>query len=181
MGYRDHHRRLFGNIDDPNFDPNSSGAISRVRRGERITTPHPMVQLAEAAGDGAKTGVKASVNGVSSVAVSTLTVGFVQYDGPLEVTDQDMANGYNTSFAIVKITGEVVVGIGTGAASKMGHIGRAAMALDMAGNAASVGRGATSIYNDGLNFQNGLETAGGLFGLGGNATGALSKASTCVG
>jgi len=80
---------------------------------------------------------------------------------------------------------ELYVGVLTGGAATANQgsraavlAGRAAFAWDLAGNATGVERGVRDmILNGGPTFSNVLETAGGLFGLGGNALGALSRTS----
>jgi RHS repeat-associated protein len=127
------------------------------------------VSVAGAVGSGLQTGGKAVVN----AAGSTVSVGF--YEGPFEVTQQDIYNGYNTSRLIAGLSGEILVGVGTGgiatyakAGTAARYFGKTALAFDTASNVIGVGRGAVDIYENGIGLGNSAQIAGSAFGLGGN-------------
>jgi hypothetical protein len=68
---------------------------------------------------------------------------------------------------------------------QVGRWGRYALYWDTAQNAVQVGRGGYDIYENGLNWANGLQVGTGLLGLGGNYTawrrlsgGGLHKSTT---
>ena len=127
---------------------------------------------------GAKTGVKAVGNAVTDTVVSTASLGFVDNVQMFTVTSEDMANGYNLSYGIMRTYSEVAAGFALGGASKAaGTAGKAAFAWDMAGNAMNVGRGTVDAYSNGLGWQNGIQMVGGAAGLTGNLTGALRATS----
>jgi hypothetical protein len=123
------------------------------------------VSVGGAFASGLTTGGKA----VGNAAASGLSLGF--YDGPFEVTQQDIYNGYNTSRLIAGASTEFLVGVGTGGLSRYGAVGKAALAFDATSNALGVGRGATDAYKNGLGVGNSIQIVGGAFGLSGNAAG----------
>jgi RHS repeat-associated protein len=124
--------------------------------------------ITAAVGSGLATGGKAVVNAGAGTAVGLGTLGFVDYAGPLTVTNQDMANGYGASYVIARGSTELLAGVGTGALGAYGSIGKAVTAYDAAGNVVSVGRGSADIYNNGASFGNVAQVVGGGLGLGGN-------------
>jgi hypothetical protein len=83
--------------------------------------------------------------------------------------------GYARAYGITRVTFEVALGFGLGAAaSAPGKLGKIAFAVDMAGNGTAVVRGGYGVCQDGkLTFSNGAELFGGLAGLG---SGFLGKA-----
>ena len=109
---------------------------------------------------------------------SSLSLGF--YDGPFEVTQQDLANGYAASRLIAGVSTELLVGAATGGLatySKAGtaarYASKAALVFDTGNNAVGAGRGVIDAYNNGLSVGNSLQILGGAAGLAGNvATGS---------
>lgn len=133
--------------------------------------------LAVAAGGGTATGGKAVINAGAGTAVSTLTLGTVDYAGPLSVTDYDRSIGYNASYGFARVGTEIGAGLLTGAAGNAGRIGRAVAVWDTAGNAVGLGQGLSDAYlQGGLTWQNGVQIAGNAAGLAGNLTGATRAA-----
>jgi RHS repeat-associated protein len=132
--------------------------------------------VGKAFNSGLETGHKAVINGIASGAVSFGTLGFVDYQGPARVTRQDIYNGYETAFAVSRLTTEFVGGAALGgiaSAGKFGRLGTAALAYDTAGNAVGAGRGLVNAYNNGLTVGNSVQIVGGALGLAGNvATGS---------
>ena len=139
-----------------------------VAYGYNGRTNHESV--AAAAGYGTLTGGKSLINAAASQGAQFVSLGFWDYQGPLAVTQWDMQHGYGAASIIHNASLGVLVGIGTGGLGKLGSVGRAVQAWDAAGNVASVGRGAISVYNEGgLTLKNSMQLAGGLGGLAGNA------------
>jgi hypothetical protein len=131
------------------------------------------VDLAVAGGRGTVTGGKAVVNAGAGTAVSTLTLGTKNYAGPLTVTAYDRAIGYNASYGFARVGTEIGAGLGTGALSQFGRIGRVATAWDTAGNAVGLGQGVGNAYQQGgLTWQNSVQIVGNAAGLSGNLAGA---------
>lgn len=124
---------------------------------------------------GAGTGLKAVTNAAATQTVSFLTLGSVDYAGPLAVTQWDIESGYGSANFIANGS----IGLGTallgGPLSKLGKgIGVAYTTFDAAGNVVSLARGTESIYSDGLNWSNGAQTVGGSLGVFGNSAGTRS-------
>lgn len=90
--------------------------------------------------------------------------------------------GYQRSYIIMRVTSELALGFGVGAAaSAPGKLGKAAFAIDMAGNGMAAIRGGYGVAKDGkLDFEDGAELAGGLFGIGGGILGKLSRSGKSV-
>lgn len=117
-------------------------------------------------GSGLTTGGKAVVNSLAS----TVTLGF--YDGPAQVTRQDINNGYNAARFSAGVGTETLVGLATGGLSRLGAAGKAIFAFDTVGNVVNAGRGGLDAYNNGFSLGNSVQIVGGAAGLGGNiATG----------
>lgn len=147
-------------------------AFSTLFGGERIDIVNNALKPLERAsyiaaiGSGLRTGGKA----VGNATASSLTLGF--YDGPFSVTDTDRLYGYDSSRLIAGVSTELLVGAATGYSTRVaGTAGRAAFAFDATSNVVGAGRGIANASRDGLNLGNGFEIAGGLAGLGGNASG----------
>lgn len=90
--------------------------------------------------------------------------------------------GYQRSYIIMRVTSELALGFGVGAAaSAPGKLGKAAFAIDMAGNGMAAIRGGYGVAKDGkLDFEDGAELAGGLFGIGGGILGKLGRSGKSV-
>jgi hypothetical protein len=87
--------------------------------------------------------------------------------------------GYARAYLITRVTFEVGLGFGLGAAaSAPGKLGKIAFAVDMAGNATAVARGGYGVARDGeLNFSNGADLVGGALGIGGGVLGKAFKSA----
>ncbi|MCL2624810.1 MAG: hypothetical protein FWD31_14195, partial [Planctomycetaceae bacterium] len=125
---------------------------------------------------GLGTGLKANVNGAAGAAASMATLGFVDQMEVWGVTDWDRSVGYDTAVGFAQAGYTILGGVATGGlACGGGKIAQAAKIYDLAGNIVGVGRGSADIYEDGLNFQNGVQVLGSSLGIAGNA---LSKCFT---
>jgi len=120
------------------------------------------------AGSGLLTGGKAIFNSVADTVTNLVTLG--SYDSPIRFTPTptDIANGFGAASISARIGGEIVSGLLTGGASKLGKLGNVVFALDMGGNILGAERGAVDIANNGASVQNIIQVAGGLAGLAGN-------------
>ena len=132
-------------------------------------------------GDGLCTGVKGVVNGASGAVVSTVTLGYRDYNGPFEMNEKDIAYGGNISQGIARASGEIAIGVATGgvasAASKTANISKGAKyaahavnIFDATGNTLNVGRGSYDMSQKGVSFGNSVQVLGGGVGLAGNIT-----------
>jgi hypothetical protein len=120
------------------------------------------------------TGFQAAGNATLDTAGGIISLGF--WDPP-DVFGGTNNPGYNGSYMIFRVMTETGASLGTGALSVTSRAGRVVFAIDMAGNASSMGRGGYSIATEGANFGNVLEAGGGALGLGLGVVGkTLSKA-----
>lgn len=146
-----------------------------------LMTQHPLATLKGAAG-GLVTSGKVLVNGTLTTLKSTATLGMASSPVEvLQVSEVDRANGYDTSFAIMRTSQELLVGVTTGKLAAMkypgrlGQIATGAYYLDAAQNATSTVRGGYGVaFGEGWTFQNSLNLAGGVMGLSGNVVGRVS-------
>ena len=139
--------------------------------------------VSDAAWDGFWNGAQTGANAVGNAAIDTAW-GFVTLGQgePWEVFDTS-GEGYATSYMFARAGFELLAGAGLGAAAQApGKLGKAAFALDAAGNANTVGRGGYGWWKDGeLNFADGVQIVGGAFGFAGNFGGAFSKKGRATG
>jgi RHS repeat-associated protein len=125
-------------------------------------------------GDGLRIGVQANVNAIPTAARSLVTLGI--WAEPWEVWAVDDADRpfYDNGFMFARFGWELLptAGIGklTQAPGQIGRWGRHALYWDATQNTVQVGRGGYDIYDNGLNWNNGLQVGGALLGLGGNYT-----------
>ena len=155
-------------------------AIPDLSIGIAIGTSHDPVEAAKEVARGFKTGTKAVVNGVAIAAVKTVTLGTCG-DGLelIGVTDKDRELGYDTAVQFSTASGEILIGVASGNAAAIlkngGILARAASGglniLDAAGNVVGVVKGVYDASTNGINLSNGLQIAGSLLGLAGNAKG----------
>jgi len=112
---------------------------------------------------------KGIVNGLSSAVVSTATLGFVDN---VQVWNPNAYQGdaYSLAYGFSRVSGELGVGLAVGGIAKGGgSIAKAGVWLfDAAGNTIGAGRGVLNASECGLNWQNGVQIAGGAMGLAGN-------------
>ena len=160
------------------------GAIDRVRSGRLIKTGSAAAQITTAAGKGLKTGSKAVVNATASTVVSTVTFGGVDNVQAWKVTDEDIRNGYNTSYAFARGGTEILVGVATGAgATKLAQVGTKAAKYgsyairvgEAAQNVVQGGRGMADMVENGVTLENSVQVLGAGFATVGDFTGTLRK------
>ena len=126
-------------------------------------------------GDGWRTGRNTALRAIGNAGIDTgwglVTFGF---GNSWEVFDTS-GEGYATSYMFARGGFELLAGLGIGKlATAPGTLGKAAFAVDVSGNVASVARGGYGVYKDGeLNFADGAQLLGGGAGLVGNFAGAL--------
>jgi hypothetical protein len=159
----------------------SASGWSTLFRDLSLMTRHPWATIQGAVGGFATSG-KVLVNGTLSTLKSTATLGLAT--SPVEilsVSEEDRANGYDTSFAIFRASQELLVGSGTGklaAVKYSGHLGqvaRGAYYWDAAQNVTSMTRGAYGVtLGEGWTAENSLNLAGGMLGISGNVIGRTS-------
>jgi RHS repeat-associated protein len=136
--------------------------------------------LAVAAIKGVGTGVVAVVNQAGKAVVSTASLGMVEPGNIIDPSQESIDDGsYGLATIPARLGAELALGIGVGVAGKCGGwAGRIALGWDSAGNVVGAGRGINDILHNGVNWNNGLQTLGGLAGLAGNAMG-LRNATSC--
>ena len=127
---------------------------------------------------GTATGGKAIVNQGARAGYSTLTLGLDECGDLLPVTEEDRFLGYDYSATAARLGSELLIGVSPAYLVKLGRAGtlagRGINIYDSAGNLVSVGSGAVNAANNGLNWGNGLQMAGGAVGLTGNGFAAWS-------
>jgi RHS repeat-associated protein len=122
------------------------------------------------------TGPKAVVNAAAGTVVSFATLGTRDWQ-PIPVSDAERQRGYGLSYGIARVSTEVGFGIATGAASTLGHAGKAILVWDLAGNAFMTGEGIGNMACEGVTWQNSLQVGFGAAGFGGNAVGRWGRSS----
>ena len=142
-------------------------------QGPGISYTEPGIgMIAEGAACGLKTGVKANVNSSWGTFVSLITVGFVEPGDFWVPTDEDLANGYELSKAVSRISKEFLAGVMTGGLSKVSlagkakWVGKAAFYADLAQSTHTASKGAADAADNGLTLQNGTMIASGYLGIG---------------
>jgi hypothetical protein len=148
----------------------------RARQGLPLLEPPPHWTSVAAAeiGDGLRIGLQANVNAAATATRSLVTLGL--WAEPWEVwavADEDRPY-YESGFLAARVGWELLPSYGIGKLTQVpgqvGRWGRYALYWDTAQNAVQVGRGGYDIYENGLNWANGLQVGTGLLGLGGNYT-----------
>jgi hypothetical protein len=148
----------------------------RARQGLPQLEPPPHWTSVAAAeiGDGLRIGLQANVNAAATATRSLVTLGL--WAEPWEVwavADEDRPY-YEGGFLAARVGWELLPSYGIGKLTQVpgqvGRWGRYALSWDTAQNAVQVGRGGYDIYENGLNWANGLQVGTGLLGLGGNYT-----------
>lgn len=146
----------------------NESTLGRIERAEQLSDRWDVKLSASA---------KALGNSTVDTVVSGVTLGFV--DG-VEVWTPNAyeQSAYGTAYGFARVSSEIGFGLALGAAQ--GVKGASALtrfvsgsmfALDMGGNAVSFGRGAYSMYEDGITWENALQAGSGLAGFSGNMGG----------
>ncbi len=128
--------------------------------------------------NGLKTGAKANVNGISSAAANTFTLGYVDSVEPWTVYEDDINGGYGTALMFARGGGELLlIAAPTGVASLAAHGGRMGKAavytgyglrgVDAVSNWHDAGEASVDIVRNGASLQNtaqlGMSTLGMTF------------------
>jgi hypothetical protein len=111
-------------------------------------------------------GAKANVNALATAPWRIVTLGFGGNLEPWAVTDEDRRSGYNLSFGLQEFGYETLLTAGLGRlATAPGRISSAVRLYYTVDSGVQVGRGINDIANNGLTWQNGLQTGLAVFGL----------------
>ena len=119
------------------------------------------------------TGVKAIVNQSTKTAAGLVSLGFWNPDDLWNVTQADLARGYDLATLPARGGAEIVTALAPGKlVQTLGYGRRAQYAVtgwEAAGNLAGAGRGGYDVYRNGVTWQNAAEIGGNLAGFGTNA------------
>ena len=133
-------------------------------------------EIAKGFGSGLLTGAKSVANGISGAVVSTVTLGFKDYNGPFVLTETDISYGGQVSQSIARVSSEIAISALSGGAanlaSKSQKIGLGTRRvlntmniLDTAGNIVSVPRAGLDMIANGVNASNTVAMATSALGL----------------